>query len=152
MEFSRVVTPSLLGSMVTLTVASSSLSHELNGSDGSASSFLPEEPHKFQSSPTTTVPTLGYATVTYDGMIGVNATDPYAFTTETRSFILPVEIQVTKQIQSDCLNCLLTKTNLTGACPDPYVPILWNTSSHGHHLKYDCLLHSSKQPEDANGN
>lgn len=46
---------------------------------------------------TTTLPTTvstEYATVNYNGVIGINATDPYAFTTESRSFELPTQIQV----------------------------------------------------------
>lgn len=46
-----------------------------------------------------TPPPTEYATVNYNGLIGVNATDPYAITTESRSFALPTEIQV---------SCLLT--------------------------------------------
>lgn len=34
------------------------------------------------------------ATVSYNGLIGVNATDPFAITTESRYFGLPTEIQV----------------------------------------------------------
>lgn len=45
---------------------------------------------------TTIAPTRSteYATVNYNGLIGINATDPYAFTTESRSFELPTQIQV----------------------------------------------------------
>uniref|UniRef100_A0A6G1SMQ0 Neuropeptide Y receptor n=2 Tax=Aceria tosichella TaxID=561515 RepID=A0A6G1SMQ0_9ACAR len=39
-------------------------------------------------------PLSGYATVNYNGLIGVNGTDPYAITTESRSFALPTEIQI----------------------------------------------------------
>lgn len=35
-----------------------------------------------------------YATVNYNGLIGLNATDPYAITTESKSLSLPTEIQV----------------------------------------------------------
>lgn len=38
--------------------------------------------------------TTEYATVNYNGIIGINATDPYAITTETRTFALPLEVQV----------------------------------------------------------
>jgi hypothetical protein len=35
-----------------------------------------------------------YSTVNYDGLVGINATDPYAIVTESRMFALPTEIQV----------------------------------------------------------
>lgn len=36
----------------------------------------------------------GYATVNYNGIIGINATDPFAITTESRIFSLPLGVQV----------------------------------------------------------
>lgn len=38
--------------------------------------------------------TTEYATINYNGLIGVNATDPMAITAESRTFGLPTEIQV----------------------------------------------------------
>lgn len=44
--------------------------------------------------PESAIETATYATINYNGLIGVNATDPYAITTESRSFSLPLEVQV----------------------------------------------------------